>query len=494
MADANERELVPEGIEVPEGTEVPSGTELPPPKRGKAWLAWTAIAVSLVVIFVLQQRSRTHEVNADDQAESVLIGIQAKYMVGAQKLVTQQDRSAWLSQIQALNTGPVGQRLRYVTLVGEMAGAEKASAQLRELDERMARNHIQPDETQKRLRAILGRLYDDRLEGIPPSKAISNEDQEFLRQKLDWFGRLALAPADTKDSAERDAVLESAHRTFVTCIVLFIGLGVVGLVGLVALVLVIALLLARILRSRIETGIPHGGIYAETFALWLILYFAMLIGVGAISDRVPFWIAFASGALLSLGILLWPVWRGVPWSQVRQEIGWTRGRGFVLEALLGVGTHMSAIPMLVAAALFVVVWLAVQNQLLGAPSLEDHFEPVGPQAQPLFHLGFAKALFLVSFVAPVVEETMFRGVLYRHLREASHRFPFFLSGAVSATVVSFIFAIVHPYGFIGVPILMALAYSFSLYREWRGTLLPAMVAHAIHNGLVLTLMFVALSQ
>ena len=94
-------------------------------------------------------------------------------------------------------------------------------------------------------------------------------------------------------------------------------------------------------------------------------------------------------------------------------------------------------------------------------------------------------IFLAAVIAPLVEEIMFRGVLYRQLREATAiggRVP---SVVFSAVLSSFIFAVIHPQGMLAVPVLMALACNFVLAREWRGTLIPSMVAHGLNNGLVL---------
>ena len=98
-----------------------------------------------------------------------------------------------------------------------------------------------------------------------------------------------------------------------------------------------------------------------------------------------------------------------------------------------------------------------------------------------------QVILLARVIAPIVEETMFRGVLYRHLREASHAWRWLPSVIFSGTVSSFIFAIVHPQGIVAVPVLMALAYGFVIAREWRGTLIPAIVGHALNNGVVTTL-------
>ena len=64
---------------------------------------------------------------------------------------------------------------------------------------------------------------------------------------------------------------------------------------------------------------------------------------------------------------------------------------------------------------------------------------------------------LASVAAPVVEEIMFRGVLYRHLREASGGWGRWLSVLVSVLLSSFVFAVIHPQGWVGVPVLIVFA-------------------------------------
>jgi membrane protease YdiL (CAAX protease family) len=88
-------------------------------------------------------------------------------------------------------------------------------------------------------------------------------------------------------------------------------------------------------------------------------------------------------------------------------------------------------------------------------------------------------------VAPLVEETMFRGVLYRHLREASSRRGKLASILLGTVVTSFVFAVIHPQGWLGVPPLMGIATALALTREWRGSLLPCMLAHGLNNGVIM---------
>ena len=58
-------------------------------------------------------------------------------------------------------------------------------------------------------------------------------------------------------------------------------------------------------------------------------------------------------------------------------------------------------------------------------------------------------------------------------------------------VVSFLFAAPHPQGLIAAPLLMALAFGFTAAREWRGSLIPSMTVHALHNGALMAMLILA---
>jgi len=91
-----------------------------------------------------------------------------------------------------------------------------------------------------------------------------------------------------------------------------------------------------------------------------------------------------------------------------------------------------------------------------------------------------------AVAAPIVEEIFFRGALYGHLRQALRGTGAALATLLAAIVSAFIFAAIHPQGWIAVPALMSLAIGFALVREWRGSVIAPVVMHAINNGIVLT--------
>ena len=95
-------------------------------------------------------------------------------------------------------------------------------------------------------------------------------------------------------------------------------------------------------------------------------------------------------------------------------------------------------------------------------------------------------LLLTVFVAPLVEEIMFRGALYGYLRSNF--------GAVTSILLSsFIFAAIHPQGLLGIIPLMSIGALLATVREWRGGLLASMITHALVNGGTMTMLIIFLS-
>lgn len=271
----------------------------------------------------------------------------------------------------------------------------------------------------------------------------------------------------------------------------------VGFLGFVGLVVFLIFLLSGRLRTGIHPGGARGGVYAESFALYLFIFSAINFGSMVVPAAREWMLTISTGAaILSLVLALaWPVLRGVSWKQVREDVGFNLGRRPALEPVIGVGGYAMTLPILAVGVLIMIMLMVlaggVQQLFGGAP---DEFSPkTAPAAHPIVFVLInsdwwtrLQIYVLACIVAPLVEETMFRGVLYRHLREATARLGFFLSMFLSCMVVSFIFAVIHPQGLLAVPVLMALAFGFNLVREWRGTLVPGMVAHGLNNGLVIT--------
>ena len=83
--------------------------------------------------------------------------------------------------------------------------------------------------------------------------------------------------------------------------------------------------------------------------------------------------------------------------------------------------------------------------------------------------------------APFFEELFFRGALYGALRR---RFGAALGVLASAAL----FAALHPQLPLGFLPIFFLGAVFAVIYEWRQSLIPGMVFHGVHNGLLFLLM------
>ncbi len=498
----------------------PTGIPETPPRvpRGHPWIAWAVIAAAGVGLFVLRLFFQTPA----DVKEFDTFEIQSRALVGAANLAG--NGQALYEQAGDYNRGPAGQRLRFVVLAGELRGPDEALKQLHDLKGPMSKGEVKgTDKEAEETADTLDRLYRDYLygDGLPAFAAstagllgtpqgpllavsahyhgdlsapnVSEEQRQQLRRRLGWFGDLALHPRDGPDAAGRTAVIAPALRlVYAEFGVLIFALGG-GAVGFVLLILFFALW--RQMRSRFHTGSPFGGVYAETFALWMVLFIGLSLGSAFVPASWPGELLSGAAALGSLAALGWPVLRGVPWRQVRRDVGWTAGDRPALEPLCGVVCYVALLPVVLLMLLALVLFLQFGQKLTG----HDVFSPdtpTHPIVDKVLHSGWQgwiQAVFLASVVAPIMEETMFRGVLYRHMREATGRLGRWRSVILSALVVSFVFAALHPQGLLAVPVLMALAFGFTAAREWRGSLIPSMTVHALHNGALMVMLILAAS-
>jgi membrane protease YdiL (CAAX protease family) len=448
-----------------------------------AWLVIFGLVALTVVRFALSPPASNRDVRL------VAVLMQARYLVGVAQLHLPGASPGDLHRQgkDLLDTGSFDQRLRYAIVTGELAGPRQALQHLRRLGHQRSDGTLTASEDSLELAHLLVRLYTDYEKG-PENLVLSDEEQELLRGRLGWFGELALAPEGGPHPEMRERVLAAARRAALAQVgVAFIGLaGAFFGLGLLLFGLLL-LYVGRLRTGLVVTG--QGGIYAETFALYLVLFQAMVYASRWLPSGGDFRFALTGLVMLaSLGALGWPVLRGVPWQQVRSDLGLWLGRRPALEPLAGLGCYLAALP-LVLAGLLITFGLMQGQRRFGLKLDPSH--PIVGVALRADVWTWVQVAILAAVLAPLVEEIMFRGALYRHLREATaSRFHPALSALLSALASSLVFAAIHPQGVLGIPVLMALAVAFALAREWRDTLVPAMLAHAINNATI-TFMLIA---
>ena len=313
-------------------------------------------------------------------------------------------------------------------------------------------------------------------------EALGAAERKRFEERLGWFARLALSQGATDGDPARAAVLRQARRTFVGSLVLMVGAVGALMVGIGLGGWALAHFARGQGRWRFDSAerpvvaATGGSVWLETFAVYLGF---MVLG-GAAADRLPgawgLWmqaIGFLGGAGFGL---CWPMLRGLTRTERRAGFGVSRGRGVWREIGAGVVGYLAGVPIIaLGVGLTLVLTLAVKAD---ASHPLNHLTGVAPPV--LVFLGFLAAVW-----APVVEELFFRGAFYSAWRQRRGRW-------VSGLVTGVIFAAVHPQGWTAIPALGAVGLVFALLREWRGSIIAPVTAHALNNGSLFVMMLVVM--
>ncbi len=464
--------------------------ESPVPMRRGSTLG-TAIAWVMILAFTgLVARVQMFQPDPAVEAgrlEQAMLEFQARYLVGSASLLGEQAAEPLERQIESWRPPSAWQQTRVAILAGELIGAEAALERLRavETSPQVADDPIHDPAVHD----ALVRLYEDYSADRLGGPSVAEEEREQLRRQLGWLGKLALAPPGS-DTPQRQQVIATARRTFYAVIGGVAAIGLVGLIGSVVLVAFVVLLL-RGAVSGLQPAPQRSGVYAEGFACWLVLFLALSAVAGLLFGPE----AVGAAALLPMvGSMLafgWPLVRGVSWKQLCEDVGWTRGRRLGVELAAGFGCYAMAIPLVFAAVILTGIALGLAGN--GAPYNGTRGHPAADWLAYGTWWEQAQLLLLACVIAPVVEETAFRGLLYRHLRDATRRMRLWSSTLLSALVSSLLFALLHPQGILAVPVLTGIALALAFMREWRGTLVPSIFAHGLNNALVMAVLIMTLS-
>ena len=465
------------------------------------YIAWAVILTVVLSMFgsVLYMQLNPDVTETTDEGmslDAVQVNMAGKIYVGQSILAGDEGKSV-SGNLSELNTGPLDQRYAYTVLVNEFKGPEDALEELAEIDNAVEEHEYEPTENEIRIRELVGGLLEQYESGDLDSSYMSTDDQEFIKTELGWLGELLLYPAESPNEVDRKELTDQA---FMSMIVLAISFGVMFLVflaGLAAIAFVLYLISSSKLVPEFDPVSHNGVVYIETFAIWLVMFFGLQYGIVFALDWIPAAIVgFLIPAIffLSLLVLAWPVIRGVPFGTVLKDIGWEMKNPFV-EMFYGAVAYMASMPALAAGLILSI--MVIQFMSMAETQAEFASSGAGHPIVEQFSDGNSQTI-LIAFLtaciaAPIVEETMFRGVLYRHLRELSDAKRRGASVIFSAIVNGLIFAAIHPQGLAGVPVLAAIAICMTLAREWRSSLVASMTMHAIHNTLATGLLLMMFS-
>jgi len=454
---------LPEPGDAREATDPPP-PPTPPPRRLALVVSWLVVVVGVILIVGFGDSSspaRQHVDNGWNGAERLSVSINARSLVFSQWMLRQAggpgnaDFSRALQDMEAMSPSPAV-RLRLAILAGELHDPDEALeriAQLKFSDE-------QGDE--RAAAAALAELYNN---GSQSLGAV----EEASISALGWFGELALSFDQNDTSPRRAAVLREAAKSMVVAFALAVVACLALLAGLAILITGLVFYLQGRLPMRFAPPPPLVGTKVfEAAAIWfavvILCWLAARLGGEAVG-------ALASVAMFGLVLFVpfWPLLRGVSWRELRAALGWHTGRGVVREVGAGVLGYLAGLPIVVIALLFTAVLMKLLK------STTSH-----PISDQVLNGGVGTRVFIVLLAAvwaPLIEETIFRGAMYQHVRNWAG-----VAGGVLMT--GFVFAVIHPQGMLGLPMLMVLGCNFAMIREWRGSLIAPMVGHALNNGMV----------
>jgi membrane protease YdiL (CAAX protease family) len=450
----------------------------PPTSRVSTFVSWLIIVGACVAMVFLQREmvNTRQDIGPNDaQRENVMLRMTSRYAVGAARIASSLSptpganedlESQFAAQLDMEAARPVD-RTRVAIIIGELAGKDAA---LERLD---AMGVVGGDQSTARDVALLRTIYND------GPRALDERQREALIERHHWYGQLALTHGLPPNDPQRRDAVAPAMRTVISAVVFVLAALLAGMLGFVLLIVGIVMLATGKLKRQgadHAPGQPRHPALLETVAIFLVGLIGVSMLTAAIEQRFDFDATGLTIWLLPL-VFFWPRLRGMSGGDLRAALGWHRGKGVFIEALCGVMGHFAGLPLLAVGLVFVIVFASFGYEAAHHPMIDE-----------LFGAGWADIvlLYILACVwAPLVEESLFRGAFYHHLRRP-------IGAVLAAAVTGFLFAVIHPQGVVAVPVLMSLGFTFAMIREWRGSLIGPMAAHAFNNLVAVTLMLLLL--
>lgn len=209
-------------------------------------------------------------------------------------------------------------------------------------------------------------------------------------------------------------------------------------------------------------------------SILLIIPVAMVAFQG---DTVP-----SFEAIGGIGILIYVALALAAWyfALKRRGVGWSEG-GFRPVAPV---TLVKMIPITIGMMLLNAIVVALSTQAFGdVPTAQEQI--VGG-AGAITMNEFVWLFALGAVAAPIVEEFLFRGLLYPLLRGR-------LKVLMAVVVSAFLFAFLHFYPTL-IPALLTMGVVLAVLAERYDSILPSIVVHALNNGVALIGLYAAIGR
>jgi len=483
-----------------------------------AWLAGLIAMICFGTVVYLNQVS-TASSSTKKAAEAVStqqvvdisdpMTLALKMVVKLAHLFNSQDRTsreAWLAQAQSPVTDTTKraevERVREAIVHAEILKGEdgvkeaerlfqKMEAEFADRPDRLARaldedEQANIDAARKDIE-LLRRVYAGDQSGV------TEEQRQRLIARHGWFARVAFTFGMPDTDPERAGLL-AGGGALIGGILLVVGAGLVAVMGgLGCSIAMVVLIATGKIRRRFVAPAPGGSFGWEMLAAFLAAFLAFRIAatlLGVIvagKESLPPWFAYVSmgGQWIVALAIFFPLLRGVGFGEYRKLVGWTAERGVFREIGAGIFGYLAGLPIVFGGVMLTLLFSFLVNFWSGKgaePPENPILEIAGRGDWILLVLLFT----LATIWAPVVEETVFRGGVYRAMRA---RMGFFLAAVASALIFGFM----HGYQVQLLGPVISLGLVFALMREWRGSIVGPMVAHFLNNATILGILFLILN-
>ncbi|MBN2317889.1 MAG: CPBP family intramembrane metalloprotease [Acidobacteria bacterium] len=472
MPDNNPSPADPIGSQTDTKDPLNPETDRPVSSPGPSQRPWTiGVAVAWLLIFatiaIMQKpQSPDRQPAEPDSSNDLTIQLMGRYAVGMKSFLGNARTLEYFKpQLEEMLQRSDNSRnhLSLIPILAELGSREDALQELNRLRANPPNKYVALDVP------LFQQLYQ---QGISSLSLQQRRDIEGYG----WVGKLALSQNMAPSDPARRAIVQSALKTFFVIILFTVLIVAALLAGFVLLITAIALRSRKRLRTRFSAARDPGRSLLEAFAVYIFGFLALPVLARWLLPDYPILPSLFLIPAVSLA-LIWPSVRGSKWSDVRKAMGWTLGQGFFREAGSGIIGYIAGLPL-----------IAVSTILVLAISRSTGTTPTHPIVNEIQSDPFILILLfgLASIWAPVVEETFFRGALFGYLRLR-------WSWPIASALTGFLFAVIHPQGWVAVPALTTIGFILGAIREWRGSIIAPMTAHALNNGTVLLLAIFALT-
>jgi len=369
-------------------------------------------------------------------------------------------------------------RVRAAMVAGELLGDDEAISRLDRLDDSLPEGS-----------ALHADVTDLLLLYTQGPGALDEQTRDRLRAHHGFFGEVAMTRGLDDSHPDREPLVTGGGRLLAVILGIGLGLLLVFTVGFGLFITAIVLVGMKKIRSGMGDPEPGGSVFLEAFALF-VAGFLLLQGGGVllarfVQDETWMMVITITAQWMLLATPLWPLLRGMRFNTFCRAIGWHSGKGVLREMGCGVLGYLAGLPLLILGMGISIGLLAIVTTIRASMGLGDP----PPPDNIVFDLASSNnpviliAIFTLAAIwAPLCEESIFRGALYRHFRGRA--------GIVVSTIgTALVFGSLHRYGPVLVFPVVMMGVTFALMREWRGSLIAPVTAHAMHNATVMILAF-----